>query len=288
MSTGTVPFWCRWPFLRDIATLFNVAPCRLNTCNDQTTVRRTPGMSISAAASRTQHPDPVSAVLANRPGMPGNSVFRINDDLSQEEIPQALDEARLEEYMSRLTAAPAPRRREFWLLAARLAEAVVLCAGNYADNGEFTAAGDLLANPRRVAIYQKRHLLPQIKPRHQGVSAALGWEALPGHVRIDRLRSETMVNIEKRAILPDLLILLADSDQMAAACLKRVRQRMARVAGTIGFLAAWGVKSNHDLNLRLARAPAPTRRFVFSQCCRFRGRRFRELGIAIEDLRGCC
>ena len=36
----------------------------------------------------------------------------------------------------------------YWLTYVRIREAALLCAGNYADNGEYQAAGDLLVNPQ--------------------------------------------------------------------------------------------------------------------------------------------
>lgn len=41
----------------------------------------------------------------------------------------------------------------YWLVAARIFEMAILCAGHYVDSCEFEAAGDLLFNPRKILIY---------------------------------------------------------------------------------------------------------------------------------------
>jgi len=41
----------------------------------------------------------------------------------------------------------------YQLTQARITELALICAGNYADNFELTAAGDLLANPRCIRVH---------------------------------------------------------------------------------------------------------------------------------------
>jgi hypothetical protein len=227
---------------------------------------------------------PQNAEFMDSPEAPRNLIATINRQLDEGRIPSLLNEALLVQSWERLSAGADVRRQDFWLLAARLAEAALLCAGHYADHGEFSAAGDLLVNPRRVNIYQKRERLPLIKPRHAGVSETLGWAELPLADRNRRLRFQTLVAIRKEALLPELLAALGKSGCLPPAYLRSVEARMSRVAATIGFLAAWGVEDGRQLRRRLNQASPQTRRFVLSQCCRFQGRRFRELGILIGRL----
>ena len=54
----------------------------------------------------------------------------------------------------------------YQLTQARITELTLICAGNYADNFEFTAAGDLLVNPRSIRIHIDGVREPVNKKRH--------------------------------------------------------------------------------------------------------------------------
>ena len=74
-----------------------------------------------------------------------------------------LNEEFLEQKVSELEEVGPINGKFYWLTLARLNELTLLCAGNYADNFEFTAAGDLLVNPRCILVHIKNRIRPVIK-----------------------------------------------------------------------------------------------------------------------------
>jgi hypothetical protein len=69
---------------------------------------------------------------------------------------------------------------------------------------------------------------------------------------------------------------------MSNGYLDSLDRRMARVATTLSFLAAWQVRDGEDLWLRLKGAEASEKALVESALCRFETRMFHRIG---EDLR---
>jgi hypothetical protein len=211
------------------------------------------------------------------------SILRLNQALDSVGTPSLFNEQAIEDFLQDLEATGRIEQPEFWLLTARLFELALFCAGHYADNGEFTAAGDLLVNPRKVLIHRKGHPQSLVKQRHGRLSDQLNkneWCREPFFLLVKR---EVIVEIAKPAILPYLFEQMRHSQKMAPWYLHSAGQRMQKIADTIGFLAVWSVSGFEDLHQRLGEASPQTGRFVGDHLCRFDTHYFNRLGREIKN-----
>lgn len=192
--------------------------------------------------------------------------------------PHEINETALERFLKMLEASAASGQSCFWLLKARIFELSLLCAGHYADNGEFSAAGDLLFNPRKVLIHRKGNPHSQVKPRHRRLSEQLNKGAMRRKHLLLWLKHEVAVEVAKPALLPCLFEQIQQSKQIASWYLKSAGERMKKIADTIGFLCSWSVSSFEDFHERIQTASPKTRRFINEHLCRFDMHYFERLG----------
>ncbi|BBO91779.1 hypothetical protein [Desulfosarcina ovata] len=170
----------------------------------------------------------------------------------------------------------------YWLTLARIAEMALKQAGDYADQCEFQAAGDLLINPRRVEVYRRGWKTAVVKRRHMALSeqfaAAIGDE-LPAAW----LTRETLTQVCQEALLPHLEKRLSASGVMADTYLNSLTLRMQRVSGTIAFLNAWQIADSLELYGRVTTASRADRDALTAELCRFDYDVFDALGQDIEN-----
>ena len=95
-----------------------------------------------------------------------SALLAYNRSLEEDALVSRLDERFLEQRISQLQRITLFREEVYWLTVARINELAFLCAGNYADNLQFTAAGDLLENPRLILVHIKDSPRPVVKIRH--------------------------------------------------------------------------------------------------------------------------
>jgi hypothetical protein len=145
-----------------------------------------------------------------------------------------VNEAMLEEFLAKLDAFPEAPSAVYWLTAARIFERALLCLGDYADAGEFCAAGDLLVNPRRVEVYVRGETAPRLKPRHAGLSAHFGGGACRAET-LGWFQRETLVRVARPPLLPDLFGRLRDSERFRMDYLESGDRRMKRAASAMAF-----------------------------------------------------
>lgn len=145
-----------------------------------------------------------------------------------------VNEAMLEAFLAELEECGEPSSAGYWLTAARIFERALLCLGDYADAGEFRAAGDLLVNPRRVEVYVRGETMPRVKPRHGGVSAHFGGGACRAEA-LGWFRRETLVRVSRPPLLPDLFGRLRDSERFRMDYLESGDRRMKRAASAMAF-----------------------------------------------------
>ena len=167
----------------------------------------------------------------------------------------------------------------FWLLYARLTEAALLCAGYYADNCEFTAAGDLLVNPRRIRLHDKSDPChPKTKIRHM----ALSQQFKPDSIKTETFRKQFSTDMTLAVETPPLLPILAETMQDAGVFregyLASVTRRMEEIADTLTFLLAWGVDSVQELEQRRSAASDEMQNFIKANLCCFGRTAFNALG----------
>lgn len=227
--------------------------------------------------SIADHTDPVGDSL-----LIGDDWLTFNRQLNRDAIGLP-NEATFESRLEGLQALEIVDSRILWLTAARLAELVVKQAGDYADNCEFQAAGDLLVNPRRIDIYLRRCPAPILKKRHcalsEQFSAAIGNEN-PA-VWMSR---ETVSHIKQEALLPHLNGMLSSSGFMNPEYLSELEGRMCRVADTIAFLSAWQANGSNALIRRAKNASPADRKMVADHLCRFNHDDFHAMGDDMEEI----
>ena len=108
------------------------------------------------------------------------SITRINAELERAVSPHLMTEKTVESCWSqaRQLKGDGP---SYWLLLVRLTEAALLCAGNYADNCEYEAAGDFLVNPREILVHRRGDGRSTTKNRHGRLSEQFGLEGVERH-----------------------------------------------------------------------------------------------------------
>jgi hypothetical protein len=207
----------------------------------------------------------------------GWAAFNLRLNLDVAHLP---DEATIGRRLDELMQLQADDQRIFWLTLARLAEMALTLAGDYADHGEFQAAGDLLVNPRQIDVYRRSHNVPVVKRRHCGISVQLAAD-IGGADPVRWLRRETQFHVRKDALLPCLRQRLADGQRMRADYLADLDRRMCRVADTMAFWMSWQVSGPSDLMARFESADDDSRCFIQSNLCRFDHSRFHGMGAEI-------
>jgi hypothetical protein len=212
------------------------------------------------------------------------SIFKLNQTLDSIRIPSMFNEQTIENFLQNLEEIERTDQPEYWMLMARIFELALFCAGHYADNCEFSAAGNLLVNPRKVLIHQKGCPHSLVKQRHGRISEQLNEGGRCGKDLFLLLKHEVTIEIVKPAILPYLFEQMKHSKQIAIWYLHHAEQRMKKIADTIGFLSAWSVSRFEELHKRIHEAPPEMRRFVADHLCRFDTRYFERLGREIQRL----
>jgi hypothetical protein len=193
------------------------------------------------------------------------------------------NEASIEERLEALMGMEIEDCRIFWLTVSRIAELAIKQAGDYADNCEFQAAGDLLVNPRRIDIYRRGCTTPVVKDRHRGLSDQFA-QAIGSENPAAWLCRETITHTRKAPLIPQLEQLLSTSDMMDSRYLKTLTDRMRRVADTIAILNAWQVDDCGKLFRRMEIADPADRKLISVNLCRFDLNWFHAMGDDIENI----
>jgi len=208
-----------------------------------------------------------SAVFSRNPAT--QPLLHLNALLDAASLPYEVNEGEIEAWLNALEATGPQSGPVYWLLWIRLMEAALLCAGNYADNCEFSAAGDLLVNPREIRVHAKDARPPVRKWRHGRMSDQF---RVNGHSRshtIETIKNDYLLEITRPPLLPYLLGSLKASGRVAGAYLAHAERRMLQITDTIGFLTSWQIFEAADLHRRTRGATPETRSFIASHLCRF-------------------
>jgi len=208
-------------------------------------------------------------------------ILVLNDALDNLHVPHEVNEQTIENILQDLEAFAAIDRPVYWLAMSRLLELSLICAGHYADNCEFSEAGDLLVNPRKVLIYRKGYPYSLVKQRHGRLTDQLNTSQICRGLCLLKVKDEIHVEVVKPAVLPYLLEQIEQSCQIASWYLLDVQERMKKIADTIGFLSAWSLSGFEDLHHRLQHISSDTRRFFSDHQCNFNTCYFVRLGREI-------
>jgi hypothetical protein len=225
-----------------------------------------------------------TSVLKGVHGFDDNPLFLLNNALDTLRLPHEVNETAIEGFLHVLEDSGMDQQPVYWLVMARLFEAAMVCAGHYADNCEFSAAGDLLVNPRSVLIHQKGSPCPLIKQRHRGLSEQLNKDGKPRESFLQWFKNEVSIEIARPAMLQYLFEQMQQSQKIVSFYLKNARERMKKIAETIGFLSAWPVSRFEDFHQRMQTASPQACHFVTEHLCRFDTRFFERIGREIWKL----
>ncbi len=150
-----------------------------------------------------------------------NPIIEINNRLDKLQIPWGLNEKTVESILRDLEETDVVNQPEYWLLMSRLIESTLICAGHYADHCEFSAAGDLLFNPRKILIHCREHDEPILKNRHGRICDQMNAQGAPHRAFIDWFRSHAEIQIVTPPLLPYLLEHVERSGYISTSYLER-------------------------------------------------------------------
>lgn len=241
-------------------------------------------VSVSAYQVKTKTPAQNKARQAAEwsDGAEGCHVLRgINGLLDRIGVPHGLNEARLVEMTDAIRSTNRQAEAVYWLTMARVTEAALLCAGQYADSCESKAAGDLLLNPRKIQVRLKGSDKVFVKERHARLSDQLT-KFFPPHQGTSVDRRDAVCDIVQPALVPCLYGKLTASGYFSRDYLQRLRWRMTAVTETIRFLAAWQVDTAQMLQERLSDGDVAQSRFIREHLCNFDDTWFQVLGRRIQ------
>jgi len=213
-----------------------------------------------------------------------NPILTLNEALDHLNVPYDVNEQTIENLLHNLKTFDTTPQPVYWLMMARLFELSLILAGHYADNCEFSAAGDLLVNPRKVLVHRKGYPYPLRKTRHGRLTDQLNKKETCRKIVLFQVKHEVMVEVSQPAILPYLFGLMESSCQTASWYLYEAQERMKKIADTIGFLSAWSLSKFEVLHHRLQKMPSKMRRFVADHQCNFDTHYFARIGRGIHKL----
>ncbi|MEJ2038573.1 MAG: hypothetical protein P8X55_06515 [Desulfosarcinaceae bacterium] len=213
------------------------------------------------------------------------ALIEINRRLGSTPIPHLINETFIADLHRTLATCQDFGGGYFWLLYARLSEAALLCAGHYADNCEYAAAGDLLVNPRCIRLYDRAcPTICRTKDRHSALSEQFKPDGMPDHTFRQQFREGAALDIEEPALLPLLAETMRDAGVFHSSYLDSVTQRMQKIADTISFLLTWPVDDVRQIEKHLVSASAESADFVMSNLCRFDCTIFDDLGAELHAI----
>ena len=213
-----------------------------------------------------------------------NPILILNEALDNLYVPYAVNEQIIENLLQDLETFCTTHQSVYWLAMSRLLELTLICAGHYADNCEFSAAGDLLVNPRKVLIHRKGYPHPLVKHRHRRLTDQLNNKGQCGELAPFQAKNGVRVEVTKPALLPYLSERIERSRQIASWYLNEVQERMKKIADTIGFLSAWSLSRFEVLHHRMQRMSTNTCRFLAGHQCNFGTSYFVNLGREISRI----
>jgi hypothetical protein len=209
-----------------------------------------------------------------------NEIMLFNYNHSFEEVSffSGLSEKFLEQKISELEEMGSSSKGLYCLAFAKLTELTLLCAGNYADAFELTAAGDLLVNPRIILVHIRNRIKPVVKKRHSRLTDQFRNVASTRGGVVRWLKNETFLEIKKEPLLPYLYESLKRSGCMSQEYLRSIERRMKKIADVTVFLCSLHLPNGQDFHQWLQQKTKSERQFIESRLCNFDTRTFYDLG----------
>jgi len=210
-----------------------------------------------------------------------NPIAEINERLDKLNVPWGLNEKTVESILRDLEESDVSDQPEYWLMMVRLTELTLICAGHYADHCEFSAAGDLLFNPRKILIHCRKQDRSILKNRHGRICDQMNTQGFPYRDFIDWFQKHAEIQIVTPPLLPYLLEHVEKSGRISTSYLDYVRKRSQQVAITIGFFCAWSLSTMEEMYHRIQMATPETRKWIEDHMCRFDKDLFDRIGFEI-------
>jgi hypothetical protein len=223
-------------------------------------------------------------IAENRIKSSARALIDYNYSLEKDSLVSSLNEKSLEQKVSELEEIDSIREELFWLTFTRLNELALFSAGNYADNFEFTAAVDLLANPRLILVHVRNRIRPVIKKRHSRLTDQFKNVASTTGEIIQWLKKETFLEIKKEPLLPYLYEILKKSGYLSKAYLSSIDRRMKKIADAIAHLSSLHLSNIYDFHQWLQHTTRSEREFIKSRLCQFDMKTFYDLGRDIHQI----
>jgi hypothetical protein len=274
--TGLTPT-SNW--LRPLKGPFSVCPIFKNTeeflININTSLTRAgrDGMHLHSNDSCADYSEQGEALMESE-----TSLIRLNNALDKVAVPYVVNEHRIETWLDELKSQNDQKNPIYWLLLIRLNELALLCAGNYADNFEFSAAGDLLCNPRKIKLHFNDTKRSAIKKRHCSLSEQFRGKRQSRKNVLRHLADKATIKTKQPPLLPQLFRIMQISGRVSLSYLDLTSTRMKRIAETIGFLSSWHISDAAELYRRIAEATPEAGAFIESNLCRFKNDLFFAIG----------
>ena len=190
-----------------------------------------------------------------------------------------LNETFFDEKLSELEEIGPACRDLYWLTFARLNELTLYCTGNYADNFEFSAVGDMLVNPRLIVVHFRNRNYQVIKNRHMKLTKQFHDCAETEDGIVNWLKEETTLETKKKPLLPYFYENLEHSGLFTDDYLGSIDTRMKRVADSVGFFASSDFVDSHHFYLSLQNTDESEKALLHSKRCQFTTTLFDELGF---------
>jgi hypothetical protein len=211
-------------------------------------------------------------------------IARISTEVERKDAPHLLNEKIIERCWSHASRFESGCPRGYWLLVARLTEATLLCAGNYADSGEFEATGDLLVNSREIIVHSRNGGQSAVKRRHGRISSQFISTGVVRKEQMNTFYARISLETTKPPLLPHMTQVLKRSGFISQFYLRRLEECQRQIAATLGFLSAWSIFDAAELFRRLEASSPRERAFVESQLCRFDARVFYQIGADLRRI----
>ncbi len=220
------------------------------------------------------------------PTKPDASIRRLNNALDKVAVLYETNEHLIEDWLDELEIQNNEKNPAYWLLLARLNELTLLCAGNYADSCEFSAAGDLLVNPRQILVHFIDPEQTVIKKRHASLSEQFGRKGQSRKCILQRLANHATIETKRPSLLPHLFKKMQNSGRVSGTYLTLADTRMRQIADTIGFLASWQLSDVAELYRRISGSTPEVGAYIESNLCRFKNDLFFAMGNDVRRIVG--
>jgi hypothetical protein len=229
-------------------------------------------------------PQAVLRVYGGKQRAKNNLILYFNDLLDKKAHYFSLNESALENLIDQLDDLALVKDASYWLTLARIHELVLLCAENYANNGELTLVGDLLLNPRLILVHVRGHDRPIVKKRHVPLTEQFKSVAESVQEVIAWLIAETSLEIRHEALLPHLQDKLEKSGYFSGNFFENMNQRKIKITELTGFLTSAGLNDSLDLYHWLRRAGPSECKIMESKFCPCSPDLFLGLGRQVREL----